>query len=389
MYRRYTTTGTNNLPEVFGEAVLVLLCLAFLFFVRFSYLNCGQTPIADDYGYYQASMIQEKEAGPVFSSGVSYAYCTALSALLRFTGNRMEMTACCHMALQAVSILLLYFGYRIFFGKAAALLSLLSFALLPWSASGVFVVSPENFYLFVWSLICLILGLLSRRDGWLCAFAAGLFAGVACIWHGLGFCLLLLLLFSENDRLKKLVSFAAGMALGAGFELVRYRELAGLSFGETLYGWGNSLIRYEEGRWQDMDTWLPIWLLATLLTGALIRSVRETRFEKAKEKEQAAAERQSVQEEIMENTQDMEAPEAADDVRQKQEGVLRKIHYIENPLPLPKKHRKRTMEFQLDCSGASGKEDDFDRVSRFDKSDDFYRADDFDVEIGETDDFDI
>ena len=71
MYRRYTTTGTNNLPELLGETVLVLLCIAFLFFVRFNYLNCGQTPVTDDYGYYQASMIQEKEAGTVFASGVS------------------------------------------------------------------------------------------------------------------------------------------------------------------------------------------------------------------------------------------------------------------------------------------------------------------------------
>ncbi len=385
MYRRYTTTGTNNLPELLGETVLVLLCIAFLFFVRFNYLNCGQTPVTDDYGYYQASMIQEKEAGTVFASGVSYAYCTALSALLRFTGNRMEMTACCHMALQAISILLLYFGYRIFFGKAAALLSLFSFAVLPWSASGVFVVSPENFYLFAWSLICLLLGLLSRKDGWLCVFAAGLFAGVACIWHGLGFCLLLLLLFSENHRLKKLLSFAAGMALGAGFELARYTDLSGLSFWETLYGWGNSLIRYEEGRWQDMDTWLPIWLLATLLAGAVIRSVRETRLEK----EGTAAERESAQEEIMESKQETEEAKTADDVRQEQEGAERKIHYIENPLPLPKKHQKRTMEFQLDLSGDQKKADDFDKVSSFVKSDDFYRADDFDVEIGETDDFDI
>ncbi len=197
--------------------------------------------------------------------------------------------------------------------------------------------------------------------GPLCVFAAGLFAGVACIWHGLGFCLLLLLLFSENHRLKKLLSFAAGMALGAGFELARYTDLSGLSFWETLYGWGNSLIRYEEGRWQDMDTWLPIWLLATLLAGAVIRSVRETRLEK----EGTAAERESAQEEIMESKQETEEAKTADDVRQEQEGAERKIHYIENPLPLPKKHQKRTMEFQLDLSGDQKKADDFDKVSSF------------------------
>lgn len=48
----------------------------------------------------------------------------------------------------------------------------------------------------------------------------------------------------------------------------------------------------------------------------------------------------------------------------------KKIKYIENPLPLPKKHVKRTMEFKF--NDGQGK-----------------KADDFDVEIRDDDDFDI
>ena len=44
----------------------------------------------------------------------------------------------------------------------------------------------------------------------------------------------------------------------------------------------------------------------------------------------------------------------------------KKVNYIENPLPLPKKHVKRNFDFKLDK-----------------------RKDDFDIDIEEGDDFDI
>lgn len=48
----------------------------------------------------------------------------------------------------------------------------------------------------------------------------------------------------------------------------------------------------------------------------------------------------------------------------------KKINYIENPLPLPKKHVKRKLEFKF--NGMQDKKED-----------------DFDVKIGDDDDFDI
>ena len=48
----------------------------------------------------------------------------------------------------------------------------------------------------------------------------------------------------------------------------------------------------------------------------------------------------------------------------------RKINYLENPLPLPKKHVKKIMDFEKDIVEAASK-------------------DDFDFAIGETDDFDV
>ncbi len=62
------------------------------------------------------------------------------------------------------------------------------------------------------------------------------------------------------------------------------------------------------------------------------------------------------------------AQEAADGKRQtKDAGLPKKVVLIENPLPLPKKHEKRTMNYRLDAE----------------------EADDFDLDVDEEDDFDL
>ena len=131
MYRRYTITGTNNDSSKVRKGLAVFFGLLLVLLIRFWFLCTGQMSVLDDYGYYQASMIQAGDMTPVFTSGAALAYSGSLSAILRFTGNRMDVIVYYHIVLQALSFCFLSSGYRSLFGKASALLQMLLFSLLP------------------------------------------------------------------------------------------------------------------------------------------------------------------------------------------------------------------------------------------------------------------
>lgn len=286
MCRRCTTTGMNKFSSAAEEGLFIFLCLSFLLSVRFYFLISGQMTVTDNYGYYQASMIQAKEAEAAPASWVSIAYSGSLSAILRFTGNRMDVAAYYNIFLQAFSFGFLYFGYRTLFGKAASFLLMLLFSFLPWLTAGVFKISPENYYLCVWSFLLLLLGLAGGRR-------AGIIAAVFSLPAGAFACL------------------------------------------------------------QDMDLWLPFWIFGSVMAGGLFKaaaSVYRKRKETAGKEEKTAKDEDS-------GRRDMDMADGTEGEK--------KVKYIENPLPLPKKHVKKTMNFKLD------------------------EKDDFDIEIDEKDDFDI
>lgn len=361
MYRRCTTTGTNNDASAVRKGLTVFLGLLLVLIIRFWFLFMGQMTVLDDYGYYQASMIQAGDAGPVLTSGAALAYSQSLSAILRFTGNRMDVIVYYHILLQAFSFCFLSLGYRSFFGKASAVLQMLLFSFLPWMSVSVFKISPENYYLFAWSLVCMLLSLVCKREedkrGAVLPLLTGMGLGLVCSLHAMGFALVLLFLFSAKGRAGKLVPVLIGTVFGGFLTLAGDQRILDRGFVDTVAWWGRGVLRIENGRWQDLDLWLPVWLWSMLAAGVFLKTAqalmsRGKSGRAAKEAEDGA---------VIKNT---DREKEADKMETTPEDG-KKINYIENPLPLPKKHVRRVMEFKLD------------------------EKDDFDIEIDEKDDFDI
>lgn len=358
MYRRYTITGTNNDSSKVRKGLAVFFGLLLVLLIRFWFLCTGQMSVLDDYGYYQASMIQAGDMTPVFTSGAALAYSGSLSAILRFTGNRMDVIVYYHIVLQALSFCFLSSGYRSLFGKASALLQMLLFSLLPWMTVSIFKISPENFYLSAWSLVCMLLGLVSRmgeeKRGVGLPLLAGLGLGLVCGLHAMGLALFPVLLFSVRGRARKLVPALIGTISGIILALAGYQRILGFGLSDAAAWWGQGVLRQDSGRWQDLDLWLPVWLCSSLAAAILLKMIlsgmRSRRAAKRAEGEAFMKEMDRK----MEADKTKTAPEAG-----------KKTNYIENPLPLPKKHVKRVMEFKLD------------------------EKDGFDIEIDEKDDFDI
>lgn len=404
-YRRCTIIGMNNISAVVKESSCVILCLAIALGIRLFFIISGQMAVTDDFGYYQASVIQAEEEEPVMTSGNAFAYTENLSDILKFTGNRMEIIAGYHLFLQAAAFLFLFLGCRWFFGRTAAFLEMVVFSFSPWMVVSIFKVSSESWYLSVWSLVFMMLGLFYKKtkdDGWyrnnrgeVYLMITGFFMGIICIWHHLGFLLLFFIIYAavknepelderrknqlaaiEMERLIKgedwepdereeimpvssqLFILISGMFVGGYCTLMKYTGITGNFIKEQLEWWFLQLYRFENGRWQDMELWLVIGLPAVLLAGAVLQTI-VNKYSRWKKLASAAESPEVKDEDAPEEKKETEKRKK--DMNEKEE---REIKYIKNPLPLPKKHVKKVLDFKL-----SEKIDDFD--FEVDKNDDF------------------
>lgn len=405
MYRRYTTIGMNNTSISVKEIVLAIVCFVIAVGIRIFFMISGNLTVTDDFLYYQASMIENTVKEPVITSGIAFAYTEALSDIFIFAGNRMDMVAVFHIVLQAAIFFFLFFGFYFLFGRAAAFLEIILFSFSPDMIFGIFKVSPESFYLFGWALVLLLIAVFYKRtkeNGWhrssfeqVYLVLTGVLLGVVCIWHSTGFLLVFVIAYSmvrnaallrekrhawkeahameslfeqkdsDDDKKEEIMPVIAqililimGMLLGGFCTLMRYTGVTGYYITEQVEWWLQQLFCAGNGRLQDLSLRLPLWIFLTLIMGAFVQMIIAfiCKIKKDREPEEIVREKEE------QNTDVKEVQKAQVEAMNEE----RKINYIENPLPLPRKHVKRTLDFKLDD-----------------------KQDEFDVEINENDDFDI
>jgi flagellar biosynthesis/type III secretory pathway M-ring protein FliF/YscJ len=140
---------------------------------------------------------------------------------------------------------------------------------------------------------------------------------------------------------------------------MKYTGITGRYLPDMFWWWLDGLFLAKNFRIEDISLYLLFNLLGAVLAGFVLQkllSLIKTKKEKYAEKEQT--------ESMDEKTKGTdEKTESADEQTERTDKT---IHYIENPLPLPKKHVKRSMDFGLE-----------------------EKEDDFDIEIKPGDDFDI
>ncbi len=424
MYRQCTIIGMNKRSIYLKEVLLILLCFVMAMGVRIFLLASGKITVIDELQYYQNSLISKEQAEPVITSGAAFAYTEGLSDFLRFAGNRLPAVATYHMILQAAAFLFLFLGCRLLFGKTAAFFEALVFALSPWLIKGIGVVSPENFYLFWWSFLFLLIGIFAKRTrekGWYrknldetFLTVTGFLTGMVCIWHYTGFFLLLFIAYplivnlpslierriiwkkvynmerllmdekaEEDERQEvmpvysQIMILIMGMLLGGFSTLMKYTGITGEFMPGQFYWWQEQLFSFHNGRWQDLQIYLPIWLMITIWTGAGLQMLLKTVLKKKAEgsvqpeKSLPSEDKSGIagktfdKKEKKKKVQNREKDSSVKKETVVEEKAKKEIKYIENPLPLPKKHEKRTLDFKLD------------------------KKDGFDVEVDPNDDFDV
>ncbi len=467
-----------------------LIVLVFLGFIGIRGLSLlpGWGNIVDSYGYYGAVVIGQEQMSARLTSGISYAYTQSLAAVLMMVGDAKWMVAIYHILLQMLTLIFMVAGCCLLFEKKAACISGMIVMFSPWIFQSVFFVSPENFYLFFWSVVLFLIGIYfskGKKSGW-CrnnvgeAFLLflGFVTGVLCIWHYFSFTLIVLLIYamarnasyvreriqtqqnvqdmemltgkketslsSKNEAMpnsSQMLIVLSGFLFGAYCTLMKYTGVTGYFIGEQFKWWLTRLSLFDTyGRWQDIALWLLLHMVLIVIMGIIFTAIQTSR-ENVREEEEIwqefkAAENSGTEElsdnettdiieaekelsfeddwdavniysdnwndellpgdnwdvkehqdwrfdleiheedaeytddkeRIIELKEDIMKEEWAEIEPQTEERqvVPKEVKLLDNPLPLPKKHVKKVMDFE-----DAMENDDFDFS--------FHQDDDFDV----------
>ena len=412
MYRLFTTIGTN---KQFKKIFAVFWTLAVIISRTAYFFLHWKGAAFDQYGLFARAMVRLEEGAPRLDSGLAYAYTQNLSGILKFAGNRIEAVAAYQMVLQILWLILLFAGLGLLFGYGAGAVTGCILAVSPWLMGNMFIVWPGNYYMLHFSLVLVFLGYFGRRagkKGWrandfgrLCLIATGFYVGVLCIWDSFGFLPAFLMLYIlirnylylRKERLRENAAaepekeakagqpekgtgtmgvktqafvLTEGILIGIFATLMKYTGVTGEAIaGQAM--WWLSQLKSPFARYREVQIPFMLWLLGAALAGIACQLL----FNRSRRMEaETLPQADGSGEESPVMTGDGKGLEKGMAL-QGEEGKYiitedgRSIKLLDNPLPGPKKHIRKEMDFDLD----------FEEEEK----------DDFDIEIRDDDDFDL
>lgn len=373
------------------------------------YVFLNRNMVTDYYGYYERAMVRAEAGTPILSSGLAYAYTDLLSKLLSLCGNHLQAVLVFQGILQTAALYCFLRAVWCLCGRLAALLSATVLAAIPSVLIATTNVEPFNFYLFHFSVLFFMIGyfyMLSREEGWrrssiceLYLMLMGFYLGVVCIWNYSGFLLIILfagvlvkthlstkelILRQDQDLLKKkdqiMPAFSQalivilGILLGMFATLMKYTGISG----EVISGqirWWIGQFRDLPGTCQGLEFKYVIYIVVVILLGMLCNA-GQTCYQKRRE--ESTSEDVKIPK-LPEHTEAVEKSTAAleewrfdldddseenwrfpdeltgEEKQQENPDFFtasdgRKVKYLENPLPGPKKHVSRQLDFDVEVN---------------------------------------
>lgn len=384
-----------NMWECF--LVLGLTATAVLYRLRLLLFSDGMVANSE---FYDMAAVKAGEGVPALAHGASYIYTVFLSFILSFTGNKVVAGVFLQFFLEIVVILALYWGVRLLTGRieAACVMAVMTFA--SGFCEEMFSLTPEVLYLLLYAAGILLLGFCTRRYRLVSILLFGAYSGLIGYLDPVGLSLLLpgvyLCIQKEMEQKEKNKAHYLKAAIPIAAALMIWLLLCGVDafstgqpFGGIIAEWigtyANSRGIYFPagaesvplvgllicflaalavvGFWfqtkQKQDGWLmllavfsildmlgagqlhyEIFLTAIwgILAGVGITAMRD----EGQDVNEKAEEKPPLKELFVEEITLEENPH--------------KVQLIENPLPLPKKHVKKEMDYDHEVD----ENDDFD-----------------------------
>lgn len=356
---------------------------------RILYLVFAWNTVRGDYEGYQQAIFGAGENNSLFSSGLSFAYSNFLEDVLVWSENKIFTVFLIQWLMQLATIVLLFGAFYFLCGLVPALVTGTVWAFLPNVFWGISMTDPFSYYMIPFSALFFLLSYFYwtvQRKGWLRSSLCELYLmilgfgiGVICIWNYIGWILFLVIGYGaknsysitrrrvtiQKESGKKLpereqmmstasqiVILFCGALFGMYCTLMKYTGITGMYLADQVKWW---LMQYRAlpGVCQEIGLNKAIILLAVIFAAAvcgwicgIYRQRKEDQaymkkfFAKRKEKEEISQPESFVTEDG------------------------RTIEYLKNPLPVPKRHVAKEMqfEFELDDPG------DFDIIDLDDKT---------------------
>ena len=341
--------------------------------------------------FYEMATVTEGGSVPAISHGASYLYTGMLSILFSFLGNKQAAGIVMQLVLQLAGILLFYFAIRNLVGKLEAMFSMAVLAFFSAILDYGFTLMPENLYFCMFTGILFLISLYKKYEEMeehkitvsiLLLLMLGIGAGYMTYLDVIGMLLLVgicfVVLAKKRDRGRNIIyiSSVSGIFLLTLFMMFFMEAVSeSTSFVNAVYSWWN--LYFVKFSWNYMIAGPDLTLAGSLLvcTGAawcifgflrkkdengcfymlslivlalfvsfgsqnmsyqllvtsywsVLAAMGITSVTAMKEK------KEEMENRSMENL--TENPEQ------------KPVQFIENPLPLPKKHVKKTMDYKFE-----------------------------------------
>ncbi|MCM1064879.1 MAG: glycosyltransferase family 39 protein [Eubacterium sp.] len=390
------------------ERILILVLFAAGCFLRIVEMRSDSHMVSGGSVYLDLAYISEDGQGlfPV-SRGAACLYIWMLRLCFFLMGNKEAAAVWLQIVLQMSGVALLYVGVRKLAGRISAVMTVSFFMLSPYMIQRSLELSPEMLYMLFFSLVLLFASRgVERTFGWGVWLIGGVMAAVLCYLDVAGFLLLPLMpgiiVMKRQDAGNKifrgLSGCISGVLLGAAGCLLGTAQIGGKPVREIVRTWAGSY-RWEDVRlavpfpdhkalwpivlllcfmaWGIFSFWcerevdrFTVWIFC-LIVAVLMRCMGMFAEEMSGDvylfffgtvlaglgiRESMAVHTRDTEEEIVERTDRKEmkdSTESSDITEEKALEAARqqekpKIEFLENPLPLPKKHEKHIMDYKLD-----------------------------------------
>lgn len=385
--------------------------------IRIAYFLLVKTDSKDVYGLYESAMVKAEKVSLPLTSGLSFAYAKFLSEFLKFVGNKQNTVIMMQMILELIAFALITFAFYHLFGHMSGLLAGFFFSIGPVLLGLTHAIGGRAFLIFHIGIVFCLLAYYDKKTnltGWyrsnlceLVLIAVGLYTGTIIAWNYLGFVLVGVIIYlliknasvieeylrldeEENGDIfekqqvmpiwSQIMILFLGIFLGYLWTLIRYTGQSGEYITGQLKWWilqFKSLIPSGMGIEFIYALCVCIMMLVSSVVGKILSKAVPVSEEKD-DLEQSDSFDFSVDEEKIEEPKIMDeknpiiesipldtkqtTPEAGSFIAP--DG--REIAYLENPLPVPKKHVKKDFEFDYDFDISSENDFEIKVVDNFD-----------------------
>lgn len=370
--------NADNRKSILPELLIAGLLFAVMTVMRLFYINSHEIQGA---GFYELCRIQAGTQMPQLEYGVGDLYAKMLYLLFWLFGNHMLYAAYLQMALQMAALVFFYFALRNLWGFIPAIAAEAALLVFPEFLESLVILSQENLLLFLLcgnlALAAAVLGRTARKQN-----AAGGYAFVILVSGiGAGLCayleklylavpamlLLVLLLIKRPEeatgiqrRRLQVPVYLIGLGLGFGACLLVKRQITGQQYAAVWAEYDRVQLSGEVFLSGSVMNYASALLLFFVFVAAAAAMVIYSYCEKEQilpeikksEIKKSEIEKMEIKEsELKAVTGQENSRSVQEQLPQETAEEKKTVKYIENPLPLPKRHVKKEMDygFEPDC----------------------------------------